>query len=176
MEFAVDHRVHGDLAIVTVAGEIDVFTCARLRDELQDLIQDGTQHLVVDLNDVEFLDSAGLGVLVGAYHRLRGGEGTLVFVGANDRVRKIFHITQLMKIFPLHPTLDAALEASGGFPNSLLFGFSCESAGERGSIQTEQGLLEIEVAQEPEQDLLINAPLPPLGDHRGPFRGEHLQP
>jgi anti-sigma B factor antagonist len=129
VEFAVDHRVHGDLAIVTVAGEIDVFTCARLRDELQDLIQDGTQHLIVDLNDVEFLDSAGLGVLVGVYHRLRGGEGSLVFVGANDRVRKIFHITQLMKIFPLHATLDAALEASGGFPDTLLFGFSGESAG-----------------------------------------------
>lgn len=118
MNLAVDHRLHGRLAIVTVAGEIDVFTCGRLREELQALIQTGSVHLVVDLNGVEFLDSSGLGVLVAVSHRLRVQDGSMVFVGASKRVRHVFHVTQLTKVFKLHATLDEALNASAGYPDA----------------------------------------------------------
>ncbi|MFG2006375.1 STAS domain-containing protein [Spirillospora sp. NPDC048911] len=111
MEFAVEHRVERDLTVVKINGEIDVFTSPRLREMLLDIIETGGLHLVVDLGDVTFLDSTGLGVLVGIYHRLRARDGSMSFMGVNDRVRRVFHVTQLTKIFVLHHSLDDAVAA-----------------------------------------------------------------
>jgi anti-sigma B factor antagonist len=111
VEFAVDRRVEKDLTIVKISGEIDVFTSPRLREMLLEIIEDGGLHLVVDLGEVTFLDSTGLGVLVGIYHRLRARDGSMTFMGVNDRVRRVFHVTQLTKIFTLHRTLEEAVAA-----------------------------------------------------------------
>ncbi|GAA2630480.1 STAS domain-containing protein [Actinomadura fulvescens] len=111
MEFAVEHRAERDLTVVKISGEIDVFTSPRLREMLLDIIETGGLHLVVDLGDVTFLDSTGLGVLVGIYHRLRARDGSMSFMGVNDRVRRVFHVTQLTKIFVLHRSLDDAVAA-----------------------------------------------------------------
>ncbi|MFC5181776.1 STAS domain-containing protein [Actinomadura harenae] len=111
MEFAVEHRVVQDLTVVKISGEIDVFTSPRLREMLLDIIDNGGQHLVVDLGEVTFLDSTGLGVLVGIYHRLRARDGSMSFMGVNERVRRVFHVTQLTKIFVLHRTFEDALAA-----------------------------------------------------------------
>jgi anti-sigma B factor antagonist len=111
VKFAVEHRVEKELTVVRISGEIDVFTSPRLREELLGIIDGGAQHLVVDLGEVTFLDSTGLGVLVGIYHRLRARDGTMSFVGANDRVRRVFHVTQLTKIFVLYNSLEDAIAA-----------------------------------------------------------------
>ncbi|TDD68256.1 STAS domain-containing protein [Actinomadura rubrisoli] len=112
MDFAVEHRVEKGLTVVKISGEIDVFTSPRLREALLDIIDnDGGLHLVVDLGEVTFLDSTGLGVLVGIYHRLRARDGSMSFMGVNDRVRRVFHVTQLTKIFVLHHSLEDAIAA-----------------------------------------------------------------
>jgi len=111
VEFAVEHRVEKDVTVVKVRGELDVFSSPRLREQLLDVIDTGPIRLVVDLSDVTFLDSTGLGVLVGIYHRLRARNGTMSFVGANERVRRVFHVTQLTKIFMLYDDLEQALAA-----------------------------------------------------------------
>lgn len=111
MNFAVEHRVDRGVTVVEVTGEVDVFSSPRLREMLLEVIDGGATDLVVDLGDVTFLDSTGLGVLVGIYHRLRARNGTMTFVGANDRVRRVFHVTQLTKIFELHDSLDDAVAA-----------------------------------------------------------------
>jgi anti-sigma B factor antagonist len=111
MDFTVDHRFHGDVTIVTVTGEIDVFTTPRLRETLLDLLENGSLHLIMDFSDVAFLDSTGLGVLVGMFHRLRSRQGSMVIAGPSERVRRVFHITQLTKIFTIYDTLDEALQA-----------------------------------------------------------------
>jgi anti-sigma B factor antagonist len=109
--FAVEHSTENDLTVVTVHGEIDVFTSPGLRETLLDLIDGGALHLLIDLGDVTFLDSTGLGVLVGAYHRLRARSGTMAFACATDRVQRVFRVTQLSKIFTLYPTLEEAVDA-----------------------------------------------------------------
>lgn len=119
MDFAAEHRAQDDLTVVQVRGELDVFSSPRLREMLLDLVEEGGLHLVVDLSDVTFLDSTGLGVLVGIYHRLRARGGSLTFGGANDRVRRVFHVTQLTKIFVLHDSVGAALKARGADPQTL---------------------------------------------------------
>jgi anti-sigma B factor antagonist len=80
---------------VVVWGEIDVATSPKLRDDLNALIANGARHITLDFDAVSFVDSSGLGVLVGAYKRLREDGGSIRIVGAQPSVRKVFEITGL---------------------------------------------------------------------------------
>lgn len=102
----------GDRTVVEVKGEIDVYTAPKLREQLIDLVTSGQYHLIVDMEGVEFLDSTGLGVLVGGLKRVRAHEGSLRLVCAQERILKIFRITGLTKVFPIHSTLDEAVAAT----------------------------------------------------------------
>ncbi|GAB2992064.1 STAS domain-containing protein [Nocardioides montaniterrae] len=95
--------------IVAVGGEIDVYTAPKLRDAISDLVAAGSYQLVVDMTEVEFLDSTGLGVLVGGLKKVRAQDGALELVCNNDRLLKIFKITGLAKVFVIHETVDAVL-------------------------------------------------------------------
>lgn len=99
--------------VVEVAGEIDVYTAPRLREQLVELSAEGHHHLVIDLEGVEFLDSTGLGVLVGGLKRVRAHEGSLQIVCTRDRLLKIFRITGLNKVFPIHDGVANAVAATG---------------------------------------------------------------
>jgi anti-sigma B factor antagonist len=94
--------------VVTVVGEIDVYTAPRLREKLSELVEAGHYRIVVDLEGVDFLDSTGLGVLVGGLKRVRAHEGSLTLVCTNERLLKIFRITGLAKVFEIFPTPAAA--------------------------------------------------------------------
>lgn len=111
MEVSVSSRQSGDRTVVHVAGEIDVYTAPTLREELAGLVDDGTTDIVVDLTEVSFMDSTGLGVLVGALKRVRTTGGDLRLVIDQEKVLKVFRITALTQVFEIHPTLDEALQA-----------------------------------------------------------------
>lgn len=111
MEVSVTSRPSGDRTVVHVAGEIDVYTAPALREELAGLVDAGKTDLVVDLTDVSFMDSTGLGVLVGALKRVRTTGGELRLVITQEKVLKVFRITALTQVFDIHPTLDEALQA-----------------------------------------------------------------
>jgi anti-sigma B factor antagonist len=82
--------------VVVASGEIDVATSPHLRTELTALIARGATDITIRFDDVSFVDSSGLGVLLGAYKRLReSGNGTIRIVGAQSSVRKVFEITGL---------------------------------------------------------------------------------
>ena len=85
---------------------------AGVSDELIDLVSGGKYHLVVDMEGVDFLDSTGLGVLVGGLKRVRAHEGSLRLVCTQERILKIFRITGLTKVFPIHASVDEALAAT----------------------------------------------------------------
>jgi anti-sigma B factor antagonist len=97
-------------AIVTVAGEIDIATVTRLRDQLVKLAASG-HPLVADLDQVSFIDSAGLSALVGAAKRTAVSGGSLHVVCAQPKVRQLFRLTGLDRRIPLARTLDEAREA-----------------------------------------------------------------
>jgi anti-sigma B factor antagonist len=98
--------------VVSVSGEVDVATAPILRDRLQELSAGGASTVVIDLQEMTFLDSTGLGVLVGALKRCREGGGELRLVAAQPRILKLLDITGLMGVFPLHETVAAACEQS----------------------------------------------------------------
>jgi anti-sigma B factor antagonist len=113
VDLTLSTRVEGDATVVVVGGEIDVYTAPKLREQIIDLVSSGAYHLVVDMEGVEFLDSTGLGVLVGGLKRVRAHEGSLKLVCTQERILKIFRITGLTKVFPIFDTVEAALADAG---------------------------------------------------------------
>ena len=116
MDLSITRADHGDQTVVHLGGEIDVYTAPLVREKLDEQIQGGRTRLVVDLTDVTFLDSTGLGVLVGRLKLARTRGGSMRLVGKDDRVLKVFSITGLDKVFEIHPDLDAALAAGEAAP------------------------------------------------------------
>ena len=113
VDLSLSTRTEGDSTVVSVGGEIDVYTAPKLREQLIDLVSAGNYHLIVDMEQVEFLDSTGLGVLVGGLKRVRAHDGSLQLVCTKERILKIFRITGLTKVFPIHSSVDEALAATG---------------------------------------------------------------
>jgi anti-sigma B factor antagonist len=111
-DLSVSVRAEGDRTVVAVSGEIDVYTAPKLREHLIDLVSSGQYKLIVDLEAVDFLDSTGLGVLVGGLKRVRTHEGSLDLVCSQDRILKIFRITGLTKVFAIHANIGEALSAT----------------------------------------------------------------
>jgi anti-sigma B factor antagonist len=96
---------------VSVAGEVDVYTGPALSTELAGLAG-AHRHLGVDFTHVEWTDSAGLGVLVGARKKLRAdGRHLFLITAPGSRTRNVLAITGLDRFFAPHPTLDDALAA-----------------------------------------------------------------
>src|SRR5215471_19113708 len=112
MELSLSTRTVAGYLVLEVGGEIDVYTAPQLRARLISLVEDGARRVVVDLGRVEFLDSTGLGVLVGALKRLRGVGGELSLVCGQERLLKIFRITGLDRVFTLYPTVAGATAGS----------------------------------------------------------------
>lgn len=106
MDLTITEREAALFHVVKVAGEIDVYTAPKLREAVVAAIEDGHSRLVIDIEDVAFLDSTGLGVLVGALKRVRADDGSLDIVCTSERLLRIFSITGLDKVFGLHSSLD----------------------------------------------------------------------
>ena len=111
MDLTLTTREADGKTIVAVGGEIDVYTAPKLRDKISELVATGAYDIVVDMHQVEFLDSTGLGVLVGGLKKVRAHDGSLRLVCNQDRLLKIFRITGLAKVFVIHETADEALAA-----------------------------------------------------------------
>jgi anti-sigma B factor antagonist len=111
MDFAIkDRQVDGDRHVVTVTGEIDLFTAPEFKQRVSAPIDAGRSHVIVDLSETTFIDSSSLGVLIGAHRRLKLRGGSLVVVCDNDAIVKTFRITGLDGVFTLVRTLDDALD------------------------------------------------------------------
>lgn len=106
-------RQHGEhRPVVAVHGELDVDGAAELRRMLIEAIDEHLgRRLVVDLEGVDFIDSAGLSVLVGGLKRAKEGEGDLVLVATGRSVTKVLELTGLTRLFEIHPSRAVALGA-----------------------------------------------------------------
>jgi len=112
VELSISSDARGEVTVVHVGGEIDVYTAPVLRERLDEHISAGRHHLVVDLEDVSFMDSTGLGVLVGRLKLVRAHNGTLRLVCSSERILKVFSITGLDKVFQISASVDDALAAT----------------------------------------------------------------
>jgi anti-sigma B factor antagonist len=103
--------------VVSLTGEIDLYTAPELKSELLRLVAEGPNRIVVDLSGATFVDSTTLGVLLGAVKRLRLIGGELVIVCADLNIRRILSITLLDRAFTIYDTLGDALAAPAPVPS-----------------------------------------------------------
>ena len=102
------YNTPGNAAVLEVQGEVELHNAPKLRAQLHRLCGSPNPHVIVDLSLVSFIDSTGIGVLVGALKRAREASGDLIIVGAKDRVHRIFEITGLLGALPLAKTVEEA--------------------------------------------------------------------
>ncbi|KOT96918.1 MULTISPECIES: STAS domain-containing protein [Streptomyces] len=110
----VEVREEGPSAVVTPAGELDHHTADLLREPLEDCLAKGFNRLVVDCSRLEFCDSTGLNVLLGARLKAEAAGGGVHLVAMQPVVARVFEITGAEAVFTLHDTLAAALADGSG--------------------------------------------------------------
>lgn len=95
--------------MLSVKGDVDIYTAPRLRERIVQLADDGMRRIVVDLQGVEFMDSTGLSVLVAGLKRLKENDGVLALVVTREPVLRILSITGLDRVFPIYDEVGAAV-------------------------------------------------------------------
>jgi len=111
MDLVLGSRNENGWAVLEVQGEVDLYTSSQLREAIVRLTEEEENRIVVDLYNVSFMDSSGLGVLVAGLKRARERGGELALVFGEGSVQKVFGITGLDKIFPTYRSVG---EATGG--------------------------------------------------------------
>jgi len=106
-----DEQIDADTHVIELGGEIDLYTAPEFKERMVELIESGKKQIVVDLSKATFIDSTTLGVLVGGVKRLRPSGGSLALVCTDENITKIFEITGLDRVFPIHSSRDDALAA-----------------------------------------------------------------
>jgi anti-sigma B factor antagonist len=110
---ALEYRLASGIAVVEVTGEVDVANCGVLRDSLLRVVTDEDFHgLVVNLGGVRFIDSTGIGVLVGVWRAVRATSSGLVLVAPTPQVRLVLDTAGLTKILPVYDAEADAVHAA----------------------------------------------------------------
>jgi len=101
-------RGDGTERIVHLEGTCDIASAPQLRERLTTLRPPDVRNVILELSDLEFIDSTGLGLILGALRRMREAGGTLRVVGAQGAVLRVLEITDLDKVIPMFPDLESA--------------------------------------------------------------------
>lgn len=104
-------QVNEHCAAITLAGRLDASNSQTLKESLEQLIDGGVIYLVVDLEKVPFIDSAGLAALVSALKASHRAGGNVLLSGVQPQARTVFSLTMLDQVFAIHPNVEAALDS-----------------------------------------------------------------
>lgn len=107
-ELQIDIQHDGDTAVFSLVGSLDIATSPSVRASLIEAAGQGAHDLIVDLTRLEFLDSTGLGALIGAQRRAQEQQGRVRLVVTEGPIARLLNITGLGRIFAVYRTLDAA--------------------------------------------------------------------
>lgn len=113
--FAVASRTEGGWTVIDVRGDLDVYSSPTLRQLILDRIHRGDGRIIVDLEHVDFLDSAGVSVMVSALRQATNCNGALALVQPGDQARRMLRLTDLDKVLPTFTSVEDAV--SLGLPD-----------------------------------------------------------
>lgn len=108
MDLQIETTDRDGYTVLSPHGEIDFATGPQLKDAISERLDAGDVHLVIDLLDVEFIESTGLGALIGGRRRALALDGSLSLVCTDEQILKVFRITGLDKVFDIHGTVADA--------------------------------------------------------------------
>jgi anti-sigma B factor antagonist len=102
----------GNIKIIFVREErLDAHNSEELKTEMNHIFESGTKDVLIDLKEVRFIDSSGLGVLVSGFKNASTRQGSLKLCGLQTQVRSMFELTRLHRVFDIYQTVDEALES-----------------------------------------------------------------
>ncbi len=104
----------GGVVVVDVEGDIDVSNTLVLRDALASAMGDGSARVMLDLSDVEFVDSAGVGLLVTAHRRAQQGRGAFAVASLTPTVARVLELTRTDRVLTVLPSVAEGIDALGG--------------------------------------------------------------
>lgn len=97
-----------NIILVHLSGRLDAVTTPKVKTVLQQLTTTEQPKIVIDLNEVSFIDSSGLAALVSGLRSARENGGTIALSGVQPQARTVFHLTMMDRVFSIHPTPDEA--------------------------------------------------------------------
>jgi len=110
MNFKISERtLEAGQIVLDISGEVDVLTAPLLKDAIIGQVTKGASQIIINLEAVDYLDSTGLGTLIGGLKRTREAKTRLSIAGMNSRIRRLFDITGIDKIFVIHDTVADAV-------------------------------------------------------------------
>lgn len=111
MDLKINLKQQKNIPVIELNGEVDVYTAPKVKSSLIGLVNDGKFNIIVDLDNVDFMDSSGLGVLVGGLKRVKPHNGAISIVCTKEKILKIFKITGLTKVFPIYENQEIAAKS-----------------------------------------------------------------
>jgi anti-sigma B factor antagonist len=109
-DLSIHVHVAGDMQVFELTGSLDIATSPTVRAALSSASERGSHRLVVDLTNVDFLDSTGLGALIGGQRRAKEFHGEVRLVAKEGQILRLLRITGLLKVFAVYSALDEALK------------------------------------------------------------------
>ena len=109
MQLEIEIKAEDGRYVVITSGEVDLVTQAQLKEAINELVVAGNVDLIVDLDETTFLDSTGLGALIGARRKTHAFMGSFAIVCTQERMLKLFRITSLDKVFAIRSSRSEAL-------------------------------------------------------------------
>ncbi|MDF2986345.1 MAG: anti-sigma-factor antagonist [Eubacterium sp.] len=101
IEFRITKELAGDKTHIVLSGEIDIYTCQTFKSELNEVVNTFKGDIYLDCKELTYIDSTGLGILVGALKEIRKGNNNIYICNLKDNIKKLFIITGLDKLFKI---------------------------------------------------------------------------
>lgn len=111
MDFSATIRHSGQASLIDVRGRLTFFEVGILRENVQRLLREGHKHVILNLSDLQYLDSSGIGELARTYVMVLKGGGEMKFVGLSRNVEDVLKVTRLYQVFPEFPDEATALQS-----------------------------------------------------------------
>ncbi|MCW2792264.1 MAG: anti-anti-sigma factor [Nocardioides sp.] len=97
-------------AVLRLEGRLNMVAASRVRSAIEEAVDGGRPRVVVDLTEVTFMDSSGLGALIAGLKRARQASGDLRITGVSPQVATVLQLTNLDRVLRAHPSIDAAID------------------------------------------------------------------
>ena len=109
MELSIE-ELENNTSVIKLIGDIDVYSCSDLKDAITSQIDFGAKRIIIDMEDVYYIDSSGIGVFVSALGEFKKRNGKIGIVKITESVRKVFELTKITSFLPIYITVSEALE------------------------------------------------------------------
>ena len=103
-------RTRGDVVVLDISGEIDLYNAPEIKDIINKLIEEKRYNVIINLEKVSYIDSSGSGALISSLSNLKKYQGGLKIINVYASVRKVFELTKLTSFFEIYDSEEDALE------------------------------------------------------------------